>query len=83
MTKLITAISALAIAVILLPMLGTLFGAFSGFIVGLFFSETILDFLHRAGVNTIGLPLWQVGAAMGFLGGFLKASVTKTTTTGE
>jgi hypothetical protein len=76
MHKIALGLLAFAATVILLPLLGTLLGAFTGFVVGLFFEETILDFLHRAGVNTIGLPLWQVGASMGFLGGFLKTTVT-------
>jgi hypothetical protein len=63
--------------VLVMPMLGVLFGAFSGWVVGLFFSETILGFLARVGVDVDGLALWQVGAAMGFLGGFLKTSITR------
>jgi hypothetical protein len=59
-----------------MPLLGVLFGAFSGWVVGLLFTETILGFLSRIGVNTVGLHVWQVGAAMGFLGGFLKTSTT-------
>lgn len=62
--------------VFLVPILGVLFGAFSGWVVGLFFTDTILGFLARLGVDTDGLAVWQVGAAMGFLGGFLKTSVS-------
>lgn len=59
---------------VLMPVLGVLFGAFSGWAVSLFFNDTVLGFLARIGVDTNGLALWQVGAAMGFLGGFLKTS---------
>lgn len=62
--------------VFLVPILGVLFGAFSGWVVGLFFTDTILGFLARLGADTDGLAVWQVGAAMGFLGGFLKTSVS-------
>lgn len=60
------------ILIFIAPLLGVLFGAFSGWAVGLMFEDTILDFLSRVGVTTSGLRVWQVGAAMGFLGGFLK-----------
>lgn len=63
--------------IVVMPVMGVLFGAFAGWIVGLFFTPTILDFLRRLGVDTAGLQVWQIGAAMGFFGGFLKTSVTK------
>jgi hypothetical protein len=63
--------------VFIMPLLGVLFGAFSGWVVGLFFADTILGFLARLGAHTDGLAVWQVGAAMGFFGGFLKTSVSQ------
>jgi hypothetical protein len=59
------------------PLCGVLIGAFMGWVVGLFFGDTILSFLARVGVDTAGLAVWQVGAAMGFLGSFLRTSVSK------
>lgn len=57
------------------PVLGTLFGAFAGWLVGIFFGDTILDFLSRVGVRTDGLSMWQAGAALGFIGGYLKTTI--------
>ena len=57
------------------PTLGCFLGALSGWAVSLVWNNEILDFMRRVGIDTNGLTLWQVGAAMGFLGGFLKTSV--------
>lgn len=54
--------------------LSTLVGALTGWIVGWFFSETILTFF--AGLGITGLKMWQLGAALGFVGGFFKAHQT-------
>lgn len=56
------------------PLLGVLAGAFCGWIVGFFWTVPILDFLGRLGMKTDGLTVWEIGAAMGFLGGFLKTN---------
>jgi len=55
-------------------LLGTLMGALSGWVVGLFFSDTMLGILSQLGVKNIAM--WQFGAFMGFVGGFLKTKVT-------
>lgn len=62
--------------IFLVPILGVLFGAFAGWVVGLFFAETILGFLARMGMDIAGLAMWQVGAALGFIGGFFKATLS-------
>lgn len=54
--------------------LGTLMGALSGWVVGLFFSDTILGILAQFGIHNITMT--QFGAFMGFIGGFLKTKVT-------
>lgn len=56
--------------------MGALFGGLSGWIVGFFWTDTILDFLHRFGVDTVGMTCWQIGVALGFMGGFFKATQT-------
>lgn len=61
-------------ALIILIILGPLVGALSGLIVGIFFSTPILNVLSAMGVD--GVTMWQLGAFLGFVGGFFKAVVT-------
>lgn len=63
------------VLIFLAPIIGVLGGAFCGWVVGLIgFEPVILDFLSRLGMRVDALHAWQVGAAMGFLGGFLKTN---------
>lgn len=57
------------------PILGVLVGAGAGWVVGLVFEDAIIGFLNRLGVETAGLTMWQVGASLGFIGGYLKTTV--------
>ena len=59
--------------------LGTLFGGIAGWIVGLFFTDTIMNTLSRIGVDTMGMTMWQLGATLGFISGFFKATGVKAT----
>lgn len=70
------ALGAIAVVALLffVVVLGTAMGAVAGFIVGLFFEETILGTLARFGVNTAGLAMWQLGATLAFVGSFFKAT---------
>ena len=52
--------------------LSTFLGAVAGWIVGLFFEESILNFFAALGIS--GLKMWQIGAALGFIGGFFKST---------
>lgn len=71
-------IFALAVAVLLFSIIvGTLMGAISGFIVGLFFSNPILLVLDAFGIDITNLALWQVGAALGFIGPFFRPVISK------
>lgn len=56
---------------ILIP-LGTLFGAISGWVVGIFFGDTILDIVSQLGVK--GVTMWQFGAFLGFTGAFFRTT---------
>jgi hypothetical protein len=56
--------------------LGPLIGGLAGCVVGLFWTAPILDFLRRFGVDVAGLSCWQIGVALGFMGGFFKATQT-------
>jgi hypothetical protein len=69
-------IGAVAATAFLAPLLGVLFGAFSGLIVGLFFEQTIVDFMTRIGFDMAGFAVWQLGAALGFVGAFFRCTQT-------
>ena len=56
--------------------LGTLMGGIGGWVVGLVFGDTILNFAGQLGVH--GLSMFQLGVSLGFVGGFLKTKVTAT-----
>lgn len=56
----------------LIPLLGALGGAFSGWVVGWFFTETITTFMAALGIK--GLAMWQIGMGLGFVGGFFKST---------
>lgn len=66
-----TAIVTILIALFVLPLLGFLFGSFSGWVVGLFFADTVLTFFSQMGID--GMTMWQIGGALGFIGGFFKS----------
>lgn len=58
----------LGLTVILItPILSCLVGAFSGWIVSFVFDGTIKTVLKLQGIE-----LWQLGATLGFLGGFFR-----------
>ncbi len=55
---------------------GTLLGGVAGWIVGMFFGETILGIASQIGIKNV--TMFQFGAFLGFVGGFLKTKVTAT-----
>lgn len=57
------------------PIVGVLFGALAGWIVGLAFDDAVLGLLRRCGVDVSGLTMWQLGAGLGFVGSYLKTTV--------
>lgn len=63
-----------AAGVFFLVTLGTLIGACCGWVVGLFFGDTILGTFAQLGLHNV--TMWQVGAFLGFVGGFFRTSVT-------
>ena len=69
----------LVLIVTVLAILGTFFGGVAGWIVGLFFTDTIMNTLNRIGVDTLGMTMWQLGATLGFISGFFKATGVKAT----
>lgn len=64
--------------IIALMLVAPLFGALTGWVVGWFFGPTILYVLGQCGLH--GVEMWQVGMTLGFLGGFIRATQTNTTT---
>ena len=60
--------------IFLFVIFGTLMGAIAGWVVGLFFGDTILGILQQLDITDISM--WQYGAFMGFVGGFLKTKTT-------
>ena len=75
MEKVLTVLGGVAVFALflfMLPILGFLGGIFSGWVVGWFFSETVLSFFAMIGVK--GLAMWQIGGALGFVGGFFKSA---------
>jgi hypothetical protein len=74
LTEVTTALVALVLIFITFPLVGVLFGAFSGWVVGWFFRETMAEFFGAFGLGS--LSPWQIGAMLGFSGGFFKSSLT-------
>lgn len=72
MGKFITVVIAGFVAALLAPIICTLFGAISGWAVGLFFEDTIRETLGWFGVNP-PVTFWQMGATLGFIGGYFKS----------
>ena len=64
----------LVMLIIVMAIVGTLFGGIAGWIVGLFFADTIMNTLDAFGVETFELSMWQLGATLGFISGFFKAT---------
>lgn len=63
-----------ALIVVVAAVAGAVFGAIGGYIVGWLFDETSIKVLTFAGLQSF--EMWEVGAVLGFLGGFFRASVT-------
>lgn len=57
-----------------IPIVAVFFGAFSGWVVGVFFGGTILGLLEQMGIQDV--YMWQVGAFLGFIGGFFRTNVS-------
>ena len=75
--KTVAAFLGIFVFIIFVPFVGVLAGAFVGWIVGLFFEETIMGFFSRLGFDTANYAMWQIGAALGFVSAFFRTNVTK------
>ncbi len=56
-------------------LIGTGFGEFSGWLVGLVYGDTILGVLGRLGLH--GITMGQLGATLGFIGGCVRSTSVK------
>lgn len=65
------------VAITFLVLIGPLLGAFAGWVVGLFWGDEILKVLHAFGMKE-GVSMWHLGAALGFIGGFFRSTLTTT-----
>ena len=77
MEKVVLALGAVVLVAVVLfaaVLLGTVFGALGGWVVGLFFSETMLGIFAALGIK--GFAMWQIGAFLGFVGAFFKTNVS-------
>jgi hypothetical protein len=72
--KALTVITALFLALFLVPLVGVLFGSFSGWVVGLIFSGTCEYFLQY--FKLIEVEMWEIGAFLGFVGSFFRSAVS-------
>ncbi|MEL4072252.1 hypothetical protein WKW50_19105 [Ochrobactrum sp. GPK 3] len=75
MEKALAGLVAIAAILFFAPLIGVLGGALVGWVVGLFFAETIHAFLAAVGINAAGLAMWQIGASLGFIGGFFRPAI--------
>lgn len=72
----IGAIVSVAGLIFLLPLIGVLVGAFSGWVVGLFFADTIMTVFAGFGFSA-SISMWQLGATLGFVGSFFRMTGRK------
>jgi hypothetical protein len=60
--------------IFLMVIFGTLVGGMAGWVVGLVFGDTILSIAGQLGIKSV--TMFQLGAFLGFVGGFLKTKVS-------
>lgn len=63
-----------ALLIFIAPLVGVCIGAFVGWVVGSFFPGTV-GLVGSAISGGAVMPAWQVGAVLGFVGGFFKTRV--------
>lgn len=75
--ELINALSAILLGLIFIfvvPLIGVVVGAFSGWVVGSIFPGTVA-LIGSAISGGATVPAWQVGAVLGYVGGFFKSTL--------
>ena len=61
------------------PLLATFIGYWVGWVVGMFFEETIRNVLLSFGVDSSNYTIAQLGATLAFIGSFFKSTNTTST----
>lgn len=73
MDRLITQVIAVMALIFFVPVIGTLFGAFSGWVVGLFFGNYVHAVVVGIFPQLASFSLTQIGAGLGFFGAFVRS----------
>jgi hypothetical protein len=71
--QVIAVLVGIALLILVSPLLGALVGAFCGLVVGYVFDESFVHLQKLLG--TTAAP-YQIGAMLGFIGGFFRSSVS-------
>lgn len=71
----VTVMLGLAVVIFIGLLLAPLVGALAGLAVGLVLGETLAEVLLA--LTGTEIELWKLGAFLGFVGGFFRATVTK------
>jgi hypothetical protein len=61
----------------LLRLIGPALGAFAGWLVGLVFGDAVFSVLRGFGVDTTQFAMWQLGAALSFIGAFFVITIDR------
>lgn len=65
---------AMLLLVFLIPAISAFLGGWSGYVVGIFFDDTIRGIFERFGVDLSGFGMFHLGVFLGFVGGFFRSA---------
>jgi hypothetical protein len=72
--KIIGGAVVISFAVIIIPLISTIMGYCCGWMVGIFFEETVANVMLALGSPKVAMT--EIGAACGFVGGFFRSTST-------
>ena len=75
--KIIGATLVTLLVLFVLRLIGPAMGALAGWIVGLVFGDAIFSVLRGFGVDTTQFAMWQLGAALSFIGAFFIITIDR------
>lgn len=73
--QVIIALVLIAVVLLVAPLLGACVGAFTGWVVGAVFSDSMMHLQKLLGTQA---EAYQIGAMLGFIGGFFRSSSSST-----